>query len=209
VESPLPALVFDWRRPQSFFQVAMAATLSPRDFYAQMPAGGALSGPILFLVAAHLVPALVAAAFTLSQGLGAALLMFVKSLVPPLFIALSFAALIYAVIQFIVRGSKLSLPQAIGIVCYSSGVQALSFLPWMLSAWAGLLVSLLMMGLIVYLVGVGLRVVAGASKGQALVTMLSSLTIVILAAMWLGFTRSGDKQPPPEAPPAAVAPSTK
>lgn len=209
MESPLPALVFDWRRPQSFYQVAMAATLTPRDFYAQMPAGGGLTGPILFLVAAHLVPALVAAAFTLTQGLGAALLMFVKSMIPPLFIALSFAALVFAVVQFMVRGNKLSLSQAISIVCYSSGVQALSFLPWLLSAWAGLLVSLLMMGLILYLIGVGIRVVAGVGKGQALAAMLLAFTIVVLAAVWLGFTRGVDRQPPPEAPPAATSPSTQ
>lgn len=209
MESPLPALVFDWRRPKGFFQVAMAATVTPRDFFAQMPSAGSPSGPILFLVAAHLIPSLVAMVFTLPQGLGAALMMLVKSLVPPLFIALSFAALLFAVVQFMIRGAKLSFSQAIGVVCYSSGVQALSFLPWMLSAWAGLLLSLIMMIFILYLIGVGIRVVAGLGKGQTAAALLLSFTIVVLAAVWLGFTRHADRQPPPEEPPAATAPSAQ
>jgi hypothetical protein len=205
----LPALVFDWRRPKSFFQVAMTATITPRDFFAQMPAGGSLTGPILFLAAAHLIPSLAAAVFTLPQGLGAALMMLVKSMVPPLFIALSFAALVFGVVQFMIRGSNLSLSQAISIVCYSSGVQVLSFLPWMLSAWAGLLLSLALMILILYLIGVGIRVVAGVGKGQAIAAMLVAFTVVVLAAVWLGFAKGVDRHPPAEAPPAASAPSAK
>lgn len=209
LDDTLPALVFDWRRPKSFFQVAMTATITPREFFAQMPADGPLSGPVLFLVAAHLIPALVAALMTLPQGLGAASMILVKSMVPPLFIALSFAALIFGVVQFVIREAKLSLTQAIGIVCYSSGVQVISFLPWMLSAMAGLLLSLAMMVLILYLIGVGVRVVTGVSKGRAVATMLISFTVVVLAAIWLGFAKGVDRHPPAEAPPAPSAPAGK
>jgi hypothetical protein len=207
VESPLPVLVFDWRRPKSFLQVAMAASITPRDFFTQVPAGEGIGGPILFLVAAHVIPSLVAAAVTLPQGLGAALLMFAMSMVPPIFITISFAALVFAVVQFImVSGTKFSLPQAISVVCYSSGVQALSFLPWFISTWAGLLFSLIMMLFILYLISEGIRVVAGVGKGQTLAAILLAFTIVVLAAVWLGFTKSANRPPPSQgSSPAAAA----
>ncbi len=196
-------LEFNWRRPQTFFQVAMAATLSPRAFFAQLPRTGSLASPILFVLAARLLPSLAGAAFVLGQGPGKALYFLVYTMVSSLVLALALSALLYAVVQFLFRQSSLTFDLAIRVVCYSWGVQILSLLNIIPSPMTVVLLNLVIFLLILYIIGVGLGVVGGLSKGQTWGAL--ALALLILGAIWIGLTKGiGVETPTP--PPAPAQP---
>lgn len=200
MENAQPPLEFNWRRPQTFFQVAIAATLSPKAFYAQMPTGGSLAAPILFVLAARLLPALAGAVFMLGQGPGKAIYFLLYSMVSSLVLALALSALLYAVVQFLFRQDTLTFDLAIRVVCYSWGVQILSLLHIIPSMLTTVLLTVVIFFLVLYIIGVGLKVVCGLTSLQTWGAM--ALALLILGAIWVGFTKGIGIDAP--APPATT-----
>ena len=205
LENAQPPLEFNWRRPQTFFQVAVAATLSPKGFFEQMPRAGSLSAPMLFVLAARFLPALAGAVITLGEGPGKAIYFLVYSMISSLVLALALSALLYAVVQFLFRQSSLTFDLAIRVVCYSWGVQILSLLNIIPSFLTTVLLTMLIFFLILYVISVGLRVVGGLTSGQTWGAL--GLALLILGVIWIGLTK-GIGVTTPTAPPSPVQPGS-
>jgi hypothetical protein len=196
---------FLWRRPQTFLAVAMAAATTPRLFFAQLPRQGGFLPPLAFFVAAMLLPTLVRTGGKWQEGPGAMLTFLATSLLISLVLALVFAFVLYCVCRFVFK-SSLELPLAVRIVCYSSGVRVLEFVPPLLSPLAATLLLLFMVLSIGYLVWMGVQAAGGLNRYQALAALL--LSFLAMVGLWLliNFLRGAGSLPvhPPAGGPAAA-----
>lgn len=191
---------FHWRRPQTFWTVATAAATAPRDFFAQRPGQGGFLPPVLFFLAAMLLPTLVRTALRWREGPGAMLTFLSTSLLFSLVMMLVFTLVLYCLCRFLFQ-ANLNLPDVTAIVCYSSGVRALEFLPQWLSPLAGTLLAIIMVLFICYLVWVGLQAAGGLNRYRALVALL--LSFVAMVGLWLLVNALRGNPPLPAPPPAA------
>jgi len=177
-----PVLEFDWRRPQTFLGLAMDVATRPRAFFAAMPAGGSLIPPLAFLVLAQLIPALVQALAQLPQHGPAALAGMLVFLLKRLIYFLIFADLIWLMARFVSR-AELSFTGALKIFCYSSGLWIVSAAVSVLSLAPAALIIVLLVLYHLYLIQVGLQVVAKLPTFQAMLAVL--LAIVGFMVLWV------------------------
>lgn len=194
---PTHELEFAWSRPQRFLAIAMAATTSPRQFFAQAPRQGGLLGPLSFFVLAQLVPALLALLLGLAKGQAPALALtgLGTSLATSLGMALVFTLLLHLACRLLFK-SAIGLEQTLRVVCYSSGLRVLSFLPVLLSPMAGAVLAILLAGYIVYITWIGLQEVGGLGSYQAMFALL--LAFGLMMVLWaLVYHRPGTPQATP------------
>ncbi|MFH1058186.1 MAG: YIP1 family protein [Pseudomonadota bacterium] len=173
---------FDWRRPQTFLSLAMAASTSPRAFFAAMPTGGSLVPPMLFLVLAQFIPAVVQGLAQISQHGANALAGVVILLLKRLIYFLIFADLIWVAARFASR-SQISFINTIRLFCYSSGIWIISAAVWVLSPAPAALVFVVVILYHLYLVQVGLQVVANLPTFPAMLAVL--LALVAFVMLWI------------------------
>lgn len=193
---------FLWRSPRTFPAVAMAAAITPRDFFSQMPLKGGFLPPLAFFGAVMLPPTLVRTIGQWSQGPLAMLTFLVSSLLQSLVLTLVFAFALYCVCRFAFK-SSLELPDMARIVCYSSGVRILEFVPALLSPLAGSLLLLFVVIFIGYLVWLGLQAAGGLGRYQALGALLLSCLAMVGVVLLVKFLRGEGLQPAPGAGSAA------
>lgn len=179
---PAPVLDFDWRRPRTFLALAMAATTSPRAFFAAMPSGGSLVPPLLFLVVAQLIPALVQALFQLPQHGLAALHGMVIFLLKRLIYSLVFADLIWLMARFASR-AQISFTGCMKVFCYTSGVWVVTAATPLLSLAPAALVFVLVILVHLYLIQLGLQTAAKLPTFPAMLAVL--LAIVGFMVLWV------------------------
>jgi hypothetical protein len=204
VNQDISALEFNWKRPQTFFAVALAATTAPHNFFLEMPRRQDFTSPLVFLLLANLVPALTAAGKLAGLGWDAALRDLVANLALSLARGTAFACILFVLVRFLFK-SPLNLGQSVAIVCYSSGIWMLYFIPDLLSNMGGPLLKLFMVGWVLYIVNVGLRTLAGIGTGKAAVAMLLTVLILSLGSAGIYKAMGRDFLPPP--PPEAAAPA--
>ncbi|MCA1989667.1 MAG: YIP1 family protein [Desulfarculus sp.] len=198
-----PAMEFQWRRPQTFFPLAMAATTSPRAFFAAMPHQGGWWPPLAFLLVAQAIPALVLAGFQIPQHGLAALAGMMVFLAKRLVYSLAFAGLIWLMARFAGR-AKIDFHSTLRIFCYSSGVWIVSAAVPILSLAPAALVMVLLVLCHLYLIQAGLQVVANLPTFQAILSVL--LAIVAFMLLWVILAPMLGLMPPPSASPPAPPP---
>lgn len=179
---PAPQREFDWRRPKSFFTVAMAAATSPRAFFAAMPSGGSLVPALVFLVLAQMLPALVQALAQLPQHGLAALQGMLIFLLKRLIYSLIFADLIWIMARFASR-AQISFTDTLKIFCYSSGIWIISAAVAILSLAPAALIVVLLVLYHLYLIQAGLQVVAKLPTFSAMLAVL--LAMVGFMLLWV------------------------
>ncbi|CAO0824400.1 YIP1 family protein [Desulfarculales bacterium] len=199
---PENAPQFQWRYPQTFWAVAVAAATTPRDFFAQMPRQGGYLPPLAFFVAAMLLPTLVRSIGKWSEGPVAMLTFLGTSLLFSLVMVLVFAFALYCVCRFLFQ-TILELPDVTAIVCYSSGVRILEFVPQLLSPLSSTLLAIIMVLFIGSLVWTGLHVAGNMNRYQALMAL--GLSFVAIVGLWLLVNVLRGNSPLPGLSPAAGA----
>ncbi|MBA4358403.1 MAG: hypothetical protein C0405_11845 [Desulfovibrio sp.] len=202
-------LEFNWKRPQTFFAVALSATTAPHQFFLELPPVGGLLAPVLFLLLANLVPALTAAAKLAGQGWEAALWDLGTNLALSLVRGLAYAGILFLLTRHLFK-ANFSLAQSVAVVCYSSGLWALYFIPDLLSNMGGPLLKLFMVGWVLYIVNVGLRTLAGLGTGKAALAMVLAVLVLSLvsAGIYKALGREFLPPPPPEAATSSSAPAS-
>ena len=112
---------FDWRRPGTFLQVAMAASFKPRAFFSQMDNRGDLFTPLMFLLWVHLLHSVAALIAGLAPGAVA------QALILRLLMDLIFIGLIYTIGHHIMR-NPLNAGGFLRVVCYCLGIKLVAVL---------------------------------------------------------------------------------
>lgn len=195
-----PEMEFQWRRPQTFFPLAIAATTSPRAFFAAMPRDGGWLPPLAFLLVAQAVPALIQALFQLPQHGLSALAGMLLFLCKRLAYSLAFTCLIWLMARFAGR-ANIDFNSTLRIFCYSSGIWIISSAVPILSLAPAALVLVLLVLCHLYLIQAGLQVVANLPTFQAILAVL--LAIVAFMTLWVFMAPLVGLMPPPSDLPSA------
>lgn len=172
---------FDWRRPASFMQVAMAAAFRPKRFFRQMDNPGDLLTPLIFLVMVHLLPTL--AALITGVSLQAAGLGMVVRLLTDLI----FIGLVYTVGHHFMR-SPMNMGGFFRICAYALGIKLVAVIFPFLGGYQAALMLLVYVYIMVLLF-FGMRYAAGLSFLMAVgCVMISVVGITLLMSLWGSFT---------------------
>ena len=153
-----PEMEFQWRRPQTFFPLAMAATTSPRAFFAAMPKDGGWLPPLAFLLVAQLVPTLVQALLQLPQLGPRVFGLMVLALGNTLAKFLIATAILWLVARVAFR-ADITLQGVLRILCYTSGLWVIWAAQAVLSLQTAALILVILVIVQLYLVQAGLQVV--------------------------------------------------
>ncbi len=172
---------FDWQRPASFLQVAMAAAFKPKQFFSQMDNRGDLITPFVFLVLVHLFPtvaALITGVSLQAAGMG----MLVRLLTDLIFIGL-----VYTVGHHLMR-SPLNMGGFFRICAYALGIKLVAVMLPFLGGYQAALMLLVYL-YVMLLLFFGLRYAAGLSFLMAVgCVMISVVGITLLMSLWGSFT---------------------
>ncbi|MCA1906412.1 MAG: YIP1 family protein [Desulfarculus sp.] len=198
-----PAMEFHWRRPQTFVPLAMAATTSPRAFFAAMPRDGGWLPPLAFLLVAQGIPALVQAGLQIPQHGLAALVGMATFLLKRMTYCLVFTGLIWLMARFAARAS-IGFETTLRVFCYSSGIWIASVAVSLLSLAPAALVIVLVVLYHLYLIQAGLQVVGDIPTFQAILSVL--LAIVAFMLLWVFLAPPLGLTPPPTASPPPLSP---
>ncbi|BBL80151.1 hypothetical protein RxyAA322_20050 [Rubrobacter xylanophilus] len=184
---------FDPGRPLgSALKVLRAALLSPRRFYAGLPADGPVREPALFTLLVGAFSGLMGAAVSLGTGLAAGnlgaaeagitlLQALLAALLSPAFVGVVAAVYLLAIRTFV--GRVADFRGVYRISAYAFGAMALAWIP----ALGALAVTYSLM----VLMGFGVRYVYRTSSLTALVTALSCFVPLGVALIWLRILAAG------------------
>ena len=197
-ETPEP-IEFLWRRPRSFFTVLVAVVSNPRQSFAAMPRQAGPLPPLLFLLMAQLIPAVIMTLWALASKGSAPLGETGLAILQAIANSVIASAIFFLVGRYGFR-AKLGFTATLRVVSYSSGIMVISPLRELLSPWAGGFMMLAMVLVVIYLIQAGLQVVGDMPIWQALISVLLSLVLFMVLMMGV---RMLSGSPPPAGPPAA------
>lgn len=179
-----PEMEFQWRRPQTFVPLAVAATTSPRAFFAAMPKDAGWLPPLAFLLVAQLVPALLQALFQIPNlGLQVFSLM-TLSLANTMAKFLIATAILWFVARVAFR-AEITLQGVLRILCYTSGIWVIWAAQAVLSLQTSALILVILVIVQLYLVQAGLQVVGKLPTIHAILALLMAIVAMVMLRVFL------------------------
>gem|GEM_PF-1286830 len=200
-----PEMEFQWRRPQTFFPLAMAATTSPRAFFAAMPKDGGWLPPLAFLLVAQLVPTLVQALLQLPQLGPRVFGLMVLALGNTLAKFLIATAILWLVARVAFR-ADITLQGVLRILCYTSGLWVIWAAQAVLSLQTAALILVILVIVQLYLVQAGLQVVGRLPTIHAILALLMAIVALVMLRVFLEPVLGPVLPPAPPPPDGAAAP---
>lgn len=179
-----PEMEFQWRRPQTFVPLAVAATTSPRAFFAAMPKDAGWLPPLAFLLVAQVVPALVQTLFQLPQHGAKVFGLMALSLANALATYLVATVVLWLVARVAFR-AEIALQGVLRIFCYTSGIWVISMAVAVMSPVTSALVLVILMLVQLYLVQVGLQVVGKLPTVHAILSLLMAIVALVMLRVFL------------------------
>lgn len=171
-------LDFNPARPATLVQVVSAVLTRPRQFFAEMPSTGWLP-PLAFLVALHLISTLpfLLGAYNQPGGLAAWLFNLAYNLLQ----AYIFATLLYWITRLVAKSGDFSMPAIFRVFAYGTSVWLFNALGVFLAPGLQMMLFGVVAVVSLYLVFVGVQVVARLSIPMAaasvLITVVASLLL--------------------------------
>ncbi len=190
---PPPSPDFEWRRPQTWLEVAWGALSAPHDYYRGLLGARGLAAPLAFLFITQLIPALAVVVGGAVGGAGGGdgggvpgwtMPVLLLSLAWKLAQALFMAATIYLVARHIMK-SPLRLDQALRAFAYSGAVWVFSFAGLFLPPLVATFVLAAMLGVHFYLMMVGLVELGRMSMPLAAACQIIAMVVLFLVVVLL------------------------